>query len=52
MGLALSPILSVHPVEVKPDPEESQDMKAVQKEIEQFAKMLKLKRVTLGVHSG
>ncbi|KAL1784632.1 POU domain, class 5, transcription factor 1 [Sigmodon hispidus] len=31
--------------------EESQDLKAVQKELEQFAKVLKQKRITLGVFS-
>lgn len=33
---------------VKPNPEEFQDMKALQKEVEQFARMLKQKGVTLG----
>uniref|UniRef100_A0A8C6RGZ2 POU-specific domain-containing protein n=1 Tax=Nannospalax galili TaxID=1026970 RepID=A0A8C6RGZ2_NANGA len=33
---------------VEPTPEESQDMKALQKELEQFAKLLKQKRITLG----
>ena len=30
------------------DPEESQDIKALQKDLEQFAKLLKQKRITLG----
>ncbi|KAH0503684.1 POU domain, class 5, transcription factor 1 [Microtus ochrogaster] len=34
--------------EVEPSPEESQDMKDLQKELEQFAKVLKQKRITLG----
>ncbi|CAO2609197.1 POU domain, class 5, transcription factor 1 [Lemmus lemmus] len=33
---------------VEPSPEESQDMKELQKELEQFAKVLKQKRITLG----
>ncbi|OBS75610.1 hypothetical protein A6R68_17937, partial [Neotoma lepida] len=33
---------------VEPKTEESQDMKALQKELEQFAKLLKEKRITLG----
>ena len=30
------------------DPEESQDIRALQKDLEQFSKLLKQKRVTLG----
>lgn len=54
MGLPLSPVLSVHPRQVKvrervtSNPEEPLDMKDLQKELQQFAKMLKQKRVTLG----
>nr|XP_048296775.1 POU domain, class 5, transcription factor 1 [Myodes glareolus] len=33
---------------VEPSPEESQEMKDLQKELEQFAKVLKQKRITLG----
>ncbi|XP_004624557.1 POU domain, class 5, transcription factor 1 [Octodon degus] len=45
---------ATHPGEVKveeklePNPEESQDINALQKELEQFAKLLKQKRITLG----
>lgn len=54
MGLPLSPGLSAPtPVEerVKPNPEESQDMKTLQKELEQSAKMLKREEGHLEVHS-
>jgi len=33
---------------LEPNPEESQDIKALQKDLEQFAKLLKQKRITLG----
>jgi class 5 POU domain transcription factor len=33
---------------VEPSPEESQDMKVPQKELEHFAKLLQKKRITLG----
>ncbi|KAM7231041.1 hypothetical protein CapIbe_017486 [Capra ibex] len=33
---------------LEPNPEESQDIKALQKDLEQFAKVLKQKRITLG----
>ena len=34
--------------QLEPNPEESQDIKALQKDLEQFAKLLKQKRITLG----
>ncbi|EGW09063.1 POU domain, class 5, transcription factor 1 [Cricetulus griseus] len=42
------PIVPVKLEKVEPSPEESQDVKALQKELEQFAKLLKQKRITLG----
>ena len=33
---------------LEPNPDESQDIKALQKDLEQFAKLLKQKRITLG----
>lgn len=33
---------------LEPNPEKSQDIKTLQKDLEQFAKLLKQKRITLG----
>ncbi|ERE79463.1 liver carboxylesterase 22-like protein, partial [Cricetulus griseus] len=42
------PIVPMTLEKVEPSPEESQDLKALQKELEQFVKLLKQKRITLG----
>ncbi|ERE73364.1 POU domain, class 5, transcription factor 1-like protein [Cricetulus griseus] len=42
------PIVPVKLEKVEPSPQESQDVKALQKKLEQLAKLLKQKRITLG----
>ncbi|KFO25094.1 POU domain, class 5, transcription factor 1 [Fukomys damarensis] len=41
-------MVKVEKEKLEPNPEESQDINALQKELEQFAKLLKQKRITLG----